>query len=248
MIMKHLFLLSAAVLLSACTNAVNPEDFTGYDDIISYVVEGYRSAWDGASPEDMALSNVYCYCSPCGGFAKKDIDCDGVEELLLGDSMDGGRYQIYDILKYDMKTGNVEHLFKGGERDMCVINTEGLIIESGSSSAFDTFTKYYEIKGLDMKEIKNRVVCEDLMQIDFQKFSDYAFKDICGGFTSLREVTPEDHAVFDEAVEGSEDYTLIAVATQIVAGTNYRFLCRRDGERCWVRIYKPLDGPAEVTL
>ena len=245
-VMKHVFLFSAAVFAAACSNAVNQDDFTGYDDIISYVVEGYQSGWEGMTPEEMALSNVYCYCSPYGGFAKKDIDGDGVEELMLGDCPEAVTYQIYDIMKYDMKTGNVEHLFKGGERDWCVINTDGILIEKGSSSAFDSFTKYYEIDGLRMKEINDKTASEDLMQIDFEKFADYAFKDICGGFTSLREVTPEDRAVFDDAVEGSEEYVLIAVATQIVNGTNYRFLCKREGERCWVRIYKPLVGPAEV--
>ena len=48
-----------------------------------------------------------------------------------------------------------------------------------------------------------------------------------GGYTTFRLVEAEDLAVFQEAAEGlaGVDFEPLIVATQIVAGTNYCFLC-----------------------
>ena len=222
-------------------------EFTGYDDIISFVVEGYDCGWDGVSPEDMSLSQVYNYCSPCSGFAKMDINGDGTDELLMGDVYEDGSYQLYDICTCDRRTGDVVRLFSGGERDWCAISAKGIVSEHGSSSASDSFDKYYQIRGLKMKEIRDKAVEDDLMQVSFTRFADYAYRDICGGYTSQRVVTPEDQALFDATVENASEYSLTSVATQVVNGTNYRFLCKSNGERCWVTIYRPLNGEPSVT-
>ncbi|SHO57311.1 hypothetical protein [Vibrio quintilis] len=74
---------------------------------------------------------------------------------------------------------------------------------------------------------------------------------IAGGWTKYRKLTPEDRAVFDEAMAGFVGviYDPYEVATQVVAGTNYRYKCnaRLPGpEECmWeavVEIFQPLEG------
>lgn len=66
---------------------------------------------------------------------------------------------------------------------------------------------------------------------------------LCGGFTPMRQVSAEEAALFQQATRGTAAEGLVpeAVATQVVAGTNYRFRARQaDGARFEVRIFEPL--------
>lgn len=151
------------------------EYFTGYDDRISFIVEGYQMHWDGFSPENLELSCIYKYESPYGGFVKYDLDGDGTEELLLGDQFEDGDYQIYDIYTFDKTTGEIIHLFCGGERNWCTLNGSGVIIETGSNSADDSFTKCWALKKLKLKKLgKNQPVTQDLLVLKMDKFINYA--------------------------------------------------------------------------
>ncbi len=77
-----------------------------------------------------------------------------------------------------------------------------------------------------------------------------------GGWAEQRPLTKEDQAVFDEAMKGfvGVGYKPKSVATQVVAGVNYRFICDAQpvypGARPYeamVEIYKPLEGSAVIT-
>ena len=78
-----------------------------------------------------------------------------------------------------------------------------------------------------------------------------------GGYSESRRLTDREKELFDEYVAriGDVEYEALNVATQIVAGTNYRFLCKAreikaDGKRgkkfyAVVVLYRPLPGPGE---
>ena len=70
---------------------------------------------------------------------------------------------------------------------------------------------------------------------------------ICGGYTDYRELTEDEFTMFNEVCgEGEMVLTPLSVATQVVAGTNYRFWCRYEAKgssgHCTVTIFKPLPG------
>lgn len=76
---------------------------------------------------------------------------------------------------------------------------------------------------------------------------------MAGAYSAERELTEDDLAVFNDA-EGDHDiyYVPRTVATQVVAGINYRFGCVMahseddpDAPITYVFIYQPLEGPAE---
>lgn len=80
---------------------------------------------------------------------------------------------------------------------------------------------------------------------------------IPGGYTEDRAVTAEDLAIFEEALAGllGVDYEPTLVATQIVAGTNYRFTATAtvvypDAEPYTVHIfiYQPLGDEPPVLV
>lgn len=80
-------------------------------------------------------------------------------------------------------------------------------------------------------------------------------ENLVGGWSSYHKLTPEDTAVFDEAIAGlvGVDYKPETVSTQVVAGMNYRFKCQASippAEVIWeaiIEVYKPLDGKPHIT-
>lgn len=223
----------------------------GYADLISAIVEGYQSHWAEIVPEALGLSPVYGYSSPLAGFVQKDIDGDGFDELLIGDQFEDGSYALYDIYCFDKQDASLIHLASGGERDRFVINGAGVIIETGSNGADDSFTKAFRIKDGKLEEVSGPWD-ESLMVVELERFSSLT-EPLLGGYTDQREPSGEEMAMF-KAVTGIGELVLtpLSVSTQVVAGTNYKFWCRyQDGEdsgHCWVVIFKPLPGQGEPRL
>ena len=78
---------------------------------------------------------------------------------------------------------------------------------------------------------------------------------LMGGFSEQRPLTAEDSAVFAEATKDYAYLSLkpLSVATQIVAGTNYLFVCEMKAfggpaTQTNVKIFKPLPGRGAAEL
>lgn len=140
----------------------------GYSDIVSFIVVGYQIHWEEGGPEVLDLSSVYSYCSPYAGFAMKDINGDGIKELMIGDQFEDGSYALYDIYTINPKDASLIHLAKGGERDRFVINGSGIIVETGSNSADDSFTRGFTISGGELVPVD--AWDDDLMALELEKF------------------------------------------------------------------------------
>lgn len=143
----------------------------GFSDIVSYIVVGYQSHWEDMDPAEMNLSSVYRYCSPYCGFCQKDINGDGIPELLIGDKFEDGSSVLYDIYTIHPKTASLIHLASGGERDRFTVNESGTIIEEGSNSASDSFTKAYRIRKGNLVEMKAATLEDCPMDIDITTFA-----------------------------------------------------------------------------
>ncbi len=80
---------------------------------------------------------------------------------------------------------------------------------------------------------------------------------VVGGWTPYStSVSAEAKKVFDSVIKGlvGVQYSPLAVATQVVSGTNYRFFCNAKGvypgalnEGVIVHIYQPLNESAHIT-
>jgi len=72
--------------------------------------------------------------------------------------------------------------------------------------------------------------------------------DLVGAYTRQRAVTKDDLKVFNEATKGQKEKLIpISVGTQVVAGTNYRFICKREnGSKVSIKIFKPLKGKPRI--
>lgn len=82
-----------------------------------------------------------------------------------------------------------------------------------------------------------------------------ATQTVVGGWSTYKPLTPNDQKVFAEALKGflGVNYKPTSVATQIVAGINYRFKCDASMPQAtgiWeaiMEIYAPLDGEPHIT-
>lgn len=83
---------------------------------------------------------------------------------------------------------------------------------------------------------------------------------VVGGYSKPRNLTDEEHELFNQTVKTLEgvEYKPMNVSTQIVAGVNYRFLCKarridesgKKGKRYYAAIvvHKPLVGQGEPRI
>ncbi|AZC37567.1 MULTISPECIES: hypothetical protein [Pseudomonas] len=82
-----------------------------------------------------------------------------------------------------------------------------------------------------------------------------AQENFVGGWTPYHELTPKDREVFKEALAGfvGVNYTPEKVSTQVVNGTNYRYLSKAtvpgssDSWQAVVEIYAPIKGKPHIT-
>ena len=66
-------------------------------------------------------------------------------------------------------------------------------------------------------------------------------KQVTGGYTKQRNLTREDKILFKNTYRGKDKLTPVSVATQVVNGTNYEFICKdKRGRIVTVTIYKSL--------
>ncbi len=72
-----------------------------------------------------------------------------------------------------------------------------------------------------------------------------------GAYSGYRNLTSEERNIFDKATHGTRysRYSPVGVSTQVVAGTNYRFHCKKkNGKYHEVTIYQPLPGQGEPRI
>lgn len=76
-----------------------------------------------------------------------------------------------------------------------------------------------------------------------------------GGYTAFRQIEEKENALFAKVLNlVGVEYTPLAVATQLVSGTNYRFLCEAKAVipepvtyNALVTIHSPLNGDPVIT-
>lgn len=70
---------------------------------------------------------------------------------------------------------------------------------------------------------------------------------VVGGYTEYRELSDEDKTLFAKAYKGDVKLTPQSVATQVVAGLKYKFVCKDEsGKKYLVTIFQNLSQETEV--
>ena len=128
-------------------------DYSLYDDVIEKVSDVKSRIAGGddidyTERDNLDISDLF-YQPTDGydpfGYTRRDLDGDGVEELILGyNSASGDEYFSNLILDlYTIRDGQLIHVFDGGERNRYYLTTDGMIENQGSDSFDCSKWTYY---------------------------------------------------------------------------------------------------------
>ncbi|MBO4374747.1 MAG: haloacid dehalogenase-like hydrolase [Lachnospiraceae bacterium] len=124
-----------------------------YDDVIAKYVEAVDGEWNSAKLEEEDMSPGYFQKNREEGhkvmdevgFAYKDVNSDGVDELLIGVIEDGEmKGTVYDI--YTMVDREPAHVVSGTARDRYYALENGMIVNIASKGAEETDYITYDIE------------------------------------------------------------------------------------------------------
>ena len=130
-----------------------------YDVVLSNICDLRLAGTHGTETDfssDLLTANDY-YQTP--GWLLRDLDGDGIPELLLGANWDEGHAVIFNIYRY------------GGTRAVCVVNgwnrnrwylcTDGSLANEGSSSAFESNYSYYRYTSGELQHLETLLYLDD---------------------------------------------------------------------------------------
>ena len=121
-----------------------------YKDVLDKHLTAIKEGWDATKLESENMSTMYNIISTSNdslskvGYCYKDINIDGIEELLIGEIGDG-EYQgiVYDI--YTMVDRKVAHVASGWDRNRYFILDGGLIRNEYSNGANESGVNIYNL-------------------------------------------------------------------------------------------------------
>ena len=130
-----------------------------YDEVLANICDLRLAGTHGTETDfssDLLTANDY-YQTP--GWLLRDLDGDGIPELLLGANWDEGHAVIFNIYRY------------GGTRAVCVVNgwnrnrwylcTDGSLANEGSSSAFESSYSYYRYTSGELQHLETLLYLDD---------------------------------------------------------------------------------------
>ena len=117
-----------------------------YNDILNKYIKAIKEEWDSTKLENENMSPMVNVMKSTGldvfstlGYAYKDINIDGVEELLIGDVESN---VIYDV--YTMVDRKVSHVVSGWDRNRFYL-VDSLIVNEYSNGANESGTIVYNL-------------------------------------------------------------------------------------------------------
>ena len=143
--------------------------YNSYDEIIDVITNGMKNGFTEDDEFYLDISSCFFRNDPSYeilGYMKKDLDGDGVEELILGENAaDGsGPSEGWDSIIYDiftMKDGKVVHALDGWERNRFYLCTDGTIANEGSSGAAYSSWAFYKFEDGKAKIVESVFTDED---------------------------------------------------------------------------------------
>ena len=133
--------------------------YSEYDEVLANICDLRLAGTHGTETDfssDLLTANDY-YQTP--GWLLRDLDGDGIPELLLGANWDAGHAVIFNIYR------------SGGTRAVCVVNgwnrnrwylcTDGSLANEGSSSAFESSYSYYRYTSGELQHLETLLYLDD---------------------------------------------------------------------------------------
>lgn len=132
--------------------AVRATGYAAYDALLAEISDLRRSGASEAQTDfshDLLSANDY-YQTP--GWLLRDLDGDGIPELLLGADWGDGHSVIFNIYRLD--GAKAVRVVDGWNRSRWYLCTDGSLANEGSSSAFESSYSYYRYTSGELQHLE----------------------------------------------------------------------------------------------
>lgn len=136
----------------ACGDAASTTGYAAYDALLAEISDLRRSGASEAQTDfshDLLSANDY-YQTP--GWLLRDLDGDGIPELLLGADWGDGHSVIFNIYRLD--GAKAVRVVDGWNRNRWYLCTDGSLANEGSSSAFESSYSYYRYTSGELQHLE----------------------------------------------------------------------------------------------
>ena len=143
----------------ACGDAASTTGYAAYDALLAEISDLRRSGASEAQTDfshDLLSANDY-YQTP--GWLLRDLDGDGIPELLLGADWGDGHSVIFNIYRLD--GAKAVRVVDGWNRSRWYLCTDGSLANEGSSSAFESSYSYYRYTSGELQHLETLLYLDD---------------------------------------------------------------------------------------
>ena len=130
-----------------------------YDELLANICDLRLAGTHGTETDfssDLLTANDY-YQTP--GWLLRDLDGDGIPELLLGANWDEGHAVIFNIYRYGGT--RAVRVVNGWNRNRWYLCTDGSLANEGSSSAFESNYSYYRYTSGELQHLETLLYLDD---------------------------------------------------------------------------------------
>ena len=140
-------------------DAASTTGYAAYDALLAEISDLRRSGASEAQTDfshDLLSANDY-YQTP--GWLLRDLDGDGIPELLLGADWGDGHSVIFNIYRLD--GAKAVRVVDGWNRNRWYLCTDGSLANEGSSSAFESSYSYYRYTSGELQHLETLLYLDD---------------------------------------------------------------------------------------